>query len=281
MPNVLLLLNHTFVASPEAEAIVAQSKQTLIQQHPTSTIDQYLLSNIVLEKVVLPQNHYDYIYYLDSTGFNSTIPNHPAIKQSLRVTTTVSLNGSNKPSGLKTGSKLSKLKKFKKLNKAENTNASSELLSAPSPTPSLPELVKTPSPLEAEKKLRYLSEDSDDELIDEDSLVSSTLNSGSIICLREPSSGGQKRRKACKDCTCGLAEKEAFGFDNDVKETPKKVQFSKEELSEIDFTVEGKTGGCGSCSLGDAFRCSGCPFLGLPAFKPGQTITLDGIDDDL
>ncbi|ODQ62285.1 hypothetical protein WICANDRAFT_22990, partial [Wickerhamomyces anomalus NRRL Y-366-8] len=73
------------------------------------------------------------------------------------------------------------------------------------------------------------------------------------------SNGGKKRRKACKDCT---------------------FQFSAKELTEIDFTVEGKTGGCGSCSLGDAFRCSGCPFLGLPAFKPGQAITLDSIDDD-
>jgi hypothetical protein len=267
MSNVLLLLNHTFVAESDAEAIVAQKKQELATQHPAAQVDQYLLSNVVLEKVSLPADHYDYIYYLDHSGFNSTIPNHPSIKAALKTSTTVALN---KPaSGSKVGSKLSKLK-FKKLNQVESP------ISAPSPTPSLPELVN------AEKKLRYFSDDSDDdELVDEDALVGTKLTSGSIICLREPNADGKKRRKACKDCTCGLAEREAFGFQQEDEETRPQVKFSSEELSEIDFTVDGKTGGCGSCSLGDAFRCSGCPFLGLPAFKPGQTITLDSIADDL
>lgn len=91
-----------------------------------------------------------------------------------------------------------------------------------------------------------------------------------------------RRRKACKDCTCGQKEMEEQELDGLRKQQDKAVKFSNEELTEIDFTVQGKkVGGCGSCSLGDAFRCSGCPYLGLPAFKPGQQIDLSSIGDDL
>ncbi|KAH3686628.1 hypothetical protein WICPIJ_002378 [Wickerhamomyces pijperi] len=299
MSNVLLILNDKFVTLPEAEAIVITRKQTIAANHPGSTIDQFVLSNIVLGNFSLKSDHYDFIYFIDFNGeFNLSIPSHESIKNSLKTSQEITLNRRTNASSSvsKIGSKLSKLR-FKKLAKETTpppqASATSEVdaIQIDSPSSSLPELSSpATAPLNREDKLRFFEEDSDEEdIIDENELIgNSLLNTGSIICLREPNSGGKKRRKACKDCTCGLAEREAFGFGEEQEEEkqkkqdpPKRIQFSTQDLSEIDFTIEGKVGGCGSCSLGDAFRCDGCPYLGLPAFKPGQIISLDGISDDL
>ncbi|CCE64952.1 hypothetical protein TPHA_0J01300 [Tetrapisispora phaffii CBS 4417] len=135
-------------------------------------------------------------------------------------------------------------------------------------------------------KLKYFESattaDFDD--IEEDSLLEKNIygmGSDSItmlICGKTKT----KTKKACKDCSCGLKEDEQKEI-NKIRNTQKRaIKFSKEELTEVDFTIESKrVGGCGSCTLGDAFRCSGCPYLGLPAFKPGQAINLTSIVDDL
>ncbi|EDO14606.1 hypothetical protein Kpol_303p5 [Vanderwaltozyma polyspora DSM 70294] len=116
--------------------------------------------------------------------------------------------------------------------------------------------------------------------IDENNLIKSTDGDG--ITMITCGKTNTKKRRACKDCTCGMKELEEEEIDNIRTQQDKVVQFTSEELTEIDFTIEGKlVGGCGSCSLGDAFRCSGCPYLGLPAFKPGQPISLSSISDDL
>ena len=61
-----------------------------------------------------------------------------------------------------------------------------------------------------------------------------------------------KRKKACKNCTCGRKEKE----EKEAKEGIKKI-------------IKNYKSKCGNCNLGDAFRCNGCPYKGLPAFEPG------------
>ncbi|SCU77707.1 LADA_0A01816g1_1 [Lachancea dasiensis] len=122
------------------------------------------------------------------------------------------------------------------------------------------------------------------ESIDEEDLIDEAEQN--LITVVTCGKTKNRRRKACKDCTCGMKEQEEQMLDaaRTVQDQVlgKKVEFDEQELSEIDFTIQGKkVGGCGSCSLGDAFRCSGCPYLGLPAFKPGQPISLTSIDDDL
>lgn len=147
-------------------------------------------------------------------------------------------------------------------------------------------------------------DDDDDEVIDENELVNGSNNYNLIVPKKCELPNGKRRRKACKDCTCGLKDQEEIeetkqqnlqntllskmvnlATDEAVKieERLKKqqVKFKEEDLSEIDFTIKGKTGGCNSCSLGDAFRCDGCPYIGLPPFKPGEAITLDNFGEDI
>merc|ERR1712000_761234 len=86
-----------------------------------------------------------------------------------------------------------------------------------------------------------------------------------------------KRRRACKDCTCGLAQK--LQAEDEAKRANADAQLQTlklgaDDLAEVDFTVQGKVGSCGNCSLGDAFRCDGCPYIGMPAFKPGEEVRL-------
>lgn len=118
-----------------------------------------------------------------------------------------------------------------------------------------------------------------EELIDEDGLLSEEdlkrPPQQPPECAPEP--GQKKRRRACKDCTCGLAER--LQAEDEARKTKAEqglqaLKLRSDDLNELDFTVKGKTGSCNSCSLGDAFRCAGCPYLGLPAFKPGEEVRI-------
>ncbi|XP_076921265.1 anamorsin homolog [Bidens hawaiensis] len=97
----------------------------------------------------------------------------------------------------------------------------------------------------------------DMDLIDEDSLLSEEdLKKPQLPPVGDCEVGST--RKACKNCTCGRAEEEEkvqkLGVTMDQLENPKSA--------------------CGSCGLGDAFRCGTCPYKGLPPFQLGQKVTL-------
>lgn len=95
-------------------------------------------------------------------------------------------------------------------------------------------------------------EDDSVELVDDNTLLDKEdLVKPDPASLRVCGTTGKK--KACKDCSCGLREELADGKEP---------------------TTKSVTSSCGSCYLGDAFRCGSCPYLGMPAFKPGQKIQL-------
>ncbi|KAI6248423.1 Fe-S cluster assembly protein DRE2 [Erysiphe necator] len=117
----------------------------------------------------------------------------------------------------------------------------------------------------------------DEELIDEDTLLTEEeVNRPLNIPLKCAPRAG-KRRRACKDCTCGLAQKLAAEDAARISAADAQLRVLKleaDELAEVDFTIQGKVGSCGNCSLGDAFRCVSCPYIGMPAFKPGEEVRL-------
>ncbi|KAI5172821.1 anamorsin [Nematocida sp. LUAm3] len=77
----------------------------------------------------------------------------------------------------------------------------------------------------------------DDELIEQEDVLS----------LIKPIRTTKKR--ACANCTCGRKEEE-----------------------EEESSTQPVKSDCGSCYLGDAFRCASCPYAGLPPFDPNQEV---------
>ncbi|KAJ4829863.1 hypothetical protein Tsubulata_013120 [Turnera subulata] len=103
-----------------------------------------------------------------------------------------------------------------------------------------------------------VSIEDDSDLIDEDSLLTEEdLKKPQLPPVGDCEIGST--RKACKNCTCGRAEAE-----------------EKVKLGLTMDQINNPQSACGSCGLGDAFRCSTCPYKGLPPFKPGEKVSLSG-----
>lgn len=148
---------------------------------------------------------------------------------------------------------------LKKKNQTQNLNSGGP---APPPAP-VKEVVPPPAGVgfvDFSDDLDLDAED-DDDLIDEDTLLTEEDLRRPIEqppeCAPEPG----KKRRACKDCTCGLAQRleaedkaRRAKADKDLNTLKLKAEDLNE--MELDLTVKGKTGSCGSCALGDAFRCA-------------------------
>lgn len=174
---------------------------------------------------------------------------------------------------------------------------------------------KSASSLASSKKALWAVQPASSDLIDQSTL----LQDGDFIAptaVKRPDCdvgpGQGKKKKACKGCTCGLRELQeeeansnvvqldetdmdmpvgstlpttsanAGGNRTEVSETIIGKDGKPKTIKRIQVDTKGATSSCGSCFLGDAFRCSSCPYLGLPAFEPGQKVQIPvGMDDDI
>lgn len=106
--------------------------------------------------------------------------------------------------------------------------------------------------------------------IDAEALLTDADRARPVNC--EPAvKGAPRRKKACKGCTCGLAEIEAEEaqqqkivlLDGSESGTAMEIEQSeRERLIAAAAAAPKATSSCGNCYLGDAFRCSSCPYMG-------------------
>ena len=104
--------------------------------------------------------------------------------------------------------------------------------------------------------------DDDMELVDEDALLDHEEEEVIIPktnLLDDCGTGIGSSRKPCKNCTCGRAEQQNDDNNNGNQQKKEPVRM-----------YDAKKSNCGNCHLGDAFRCGGCPYLGMPAFDPNS-----------
>ncbi|KAI8800340.1 cytokine-induced anti-apoptosis inhibitor 1, Fe-S biogenesis-domain-containing protein [Cladochytrium replicatum] len=107
----------------------------------------------------------------------------------------------------------------------------------------------------------------EDDLIDEDDYLKPDLTDCGTT------DGTAAKKKACKNCSCGLAEMEA---EDEVRKEEEQAAKKQKVATKAVPAVQSS---CGNCYLGDAFRCASCPYLGMPAFQPGEKVTLSLKDD--
>mmetsp|Transcript_6352 Transcript_6352/g.4796 ORF Transcript_6352/g.4796 Transcript_6352/m.4796 type:complete len:257 (+) Transcript_6352:63-833(+) len=105
----------------------------------------------------------------------------------------------------------------------------------------------------------------EEELIDEDALLEQSKLPADYKPASSCGDNENGKKRACANCTCGLAEEEAKGGVAGPKTEEEKLV---------------KASSCGNCYKGDAFRCASCPFLGKPAFEPGQEKVVLSLGED-
>ena len=117
--------------------------------------------------------------------------------------------------------------------------------------------------------------------IDAEALLTPADRQRPVTCDPATPSSAPRKKKACKGCTCGLAEIEKAEEEAEQAELANRLKVvlldedgvvevdaangvdkERERLKKAAESATKATSSCGSCYLGDAFRCSSCPYRG-------------------
>ena len=169
-----------------------------------------------------------------------------------------------------------KLSGFSVLSTDQNTSSVVAQKPAHQPAASLPTSA-TALPLKrtktdpAKKKALWTLSSPTTPIIDSDSLLTEAdRQRPQPTCEPVTSSKGPRRKRACRNCSCGLAELEAEELKNskivvldaEGQGTVEVSQDERDRMIQAAKAAPKATSSCGNCFLGDAFRCAGCPYLG-------------------
>ncbi|KAI9368332.1 Fe-S cluster assembly protein dre2 [Aspergillus egyptiacus] len=278
----------TLLLAPPSIATQEDKLRALFTTYDRSTTDLQMLDRVSAGFVSLPSNTYDLVLVLTDTDgarrsealqllkrevYTAVVP---AMKAGAKLQTQDNFFGEVEEREAVLAGLVKSGDGFEKSDVGNGAAVPLKLgrkkKAAPAPAPAPTPIVQPPPIISSED-----NDLGDDELIDEDTLLSAEDLKRPIVPPPECQPKAGKRRRACKDCTCGLAA-QIEAEDKERRENADKnlnvMKLESDDLNELDFTVQGKTGSCGNCALGDAFRCDGCPFIGLPAFKPGQEVQI-------
>lgn len=166
---------------------------------------------------------------------------------------------------------------------------STPTLTKPLTNGALPLKRKVDPARQASKKAVWALSSSSTPTIDAEALLTDADRARPVPTCEPVLPGAPRRKKACKGCTCGLAELEAEEIptgkvvllDSDGAVEVGSGDVEKQRLLAAAKAAPKATSSCGSCFLGDAFRCEGCPYMGLPPFNPGEKVEINLSMDDI
>ncbi|KAH9446989.1 hypothetical protein Pst134EA_028973 [Puccinia striiformis f. sp. tritici] len=257
----------------------------------TSVIEKQLSDRISDGATTLLPSHFDVIHLVvDCQDLSSNNPPSSSAQSSSNFLNLIL--PSLKPSGKLTWTTQSDLSVIESALKQSPGMVNVQLVSGPdgsqlvTATKSASNSVTINLPKKSTKaSLWSFSTTNETELIDDTSLLTEEDLKKPENIITSEDCNPKKAKKACKNCTCGLRELELSQEDDlpaHLKNPGQPTSDQDPSKLIVNGVAKTLTSSCGSCYLGDAFRCSSCPYLGMPAFEPGQPVKLTAeMGDDL